>query len=153
MKLVRNLLLIALLLAGVFEVFAGRTYVRGYYRKNGTYVSGHYRNTKSSGYSSSYSKSSYTRSTYTKSTYSGPRISVVKGRRPGQGPRAFSKSMKLKKYQQQGGRCAHCGKFGSMSQMDADHIRPYSKGGSTSWSNLQILCQTCNRSKGNRYSH
>ena len=71
----------------------------------------------------------------------------------GQSPRNFSKGMKAKKLQQQGGRCAHCGKFGSMKDMEADHIIPYSKGGRTSWSNLQILCRTCNRSNGNRYSH
>jgi len=35
-------------------------------------------------------------------------------------------------------------------EMDADHVSPWSKGGSTSPENCQMLCKTHNRSKGNR---
>lgn len=83
-----------------------------------------------------------------------PFYKPLRGRRPhNPDKRIFSYSMKLRKYRAQGGRCAHCGRHGSISQMEADHIVPYSKGGRTTWSNLQILCRRCNRSKGNRYSH
>ena len=34
-----------------------------------------------------------------------------------------------------------------------DLLEPYSKGGKTEYSNLQMLCAPCNRSKGNRYSY
>ncbi|MDQ1249708.1 MAG: hypothetical protein QG597_4084 [Actinomycetota bacterium] len=34
--------------------------------------------------------------------------------------------------------------------MDADHVTAWSKGGSTSLSNLTMLCVPHNRSKGNR---
>jgi len=34
--------------------------------------------------------------------------------------------------------------------MDADHVTAWSKGGSTSLSNLTMLCVTHNRAKGNR---
>ena len=36
------------------------------------------------------------------------------------------------------------------SEMDADHVTAWSKGGATDKSNCQMLCKTHNRSKGNR---
>jgi len=36
------------------------------------------------------------------------------------------------------------------SDMDADHVTAWSKGGATDLANLTMLCQTHNRSKGNR---
>ena len=37
---------------------------------------------------------------------------------------------------------------------EADHIIPYSQGGTTTIDNLQITCRSCNRSKGsNSESH
>ncbi len=41
-------------------------------------------------------------------------------------------------------------KIWSISEMDADHISAWSKGGATSASNCEMLCKTHNRSKGNR---
>lgn len=46
--------------------------------------------------------------------------------------------------------CAHCGKKFRASQVDIDHIKPKSRGGSDNPKNLQVLCQHCNRSKGNK---
>ena len=37
-----------------------------------------------------------------------------------------------------------------LSEMDADHVTAWSKGGSTNISNCQMLCKTHNRAKGNR---
>ena len=37
-----------------------------------------------------------------------------------------------------------------LSEMDADHVTAWSKGGSTDISNCQMLCKTHNRSKGNK---
>ena len=37
-----------------------------------------------------------------------------------------------------------------ISEMDADHVTAWSKGGSTDISNCQMLCKTHNRAKGNR---
>lgn len=37
-----------------------------------------------------------------------------------------------------------------ISEMDADHVTPWSKGGSTNIDNCEILCKTHNRAKGNR---
>ena len=37
-----------------------------------------------------------------------------------------------------------------LNEMDADHVTAWSRGGSTSASNCQMLCQTHNRAKGNK---
>ena len=37
-----------------------------------------------------------------------------------------------------------------MSEMDADHVTAWSKGGSTDISNCTMLCKTHNRAKGNK---
>jgi 5-methylcytosine-specific restriction endonuclease McrA len=41
-------------------------------------------------------------------------------------------------------------KIWSLSEMDADHVAAWSKGGATSAKNCQMLCKTHNRAKGNR---
>ena len=54
--------------------------------------------------------------------------------------------------------CSHCAighdankeKIWSLSEMDADHVSAWSKGGTTSAKNCQMLCKTHNRAKGNR---
>jgi hypothetical protein len=49
-----------------------------------------------------------------------------------------------------GGRCALCGATKRERPLDVDHIVPRSRGGKTELANLQVLCSTCNRTKGNR---
>ena len=51
--------------------------------------------------------------------------------------------------------CALCNdvnktKIWKLSEMDADHVTAWSKGGSTDIKNCQMLCKTHNRAKGNR---
>ena len=54
--------------------------------------------------------------------------------------------------------CPHCAighdanksKIWKLSEMDADHVTAWSKGGATSTENCQMLCKTHNRAKGNR---
>lgn len=43
------------------------------------------------------------------------------------------------------GRCALCG---SQRNLEFDHIIPFSHGGSSTARNIQLLCESCNRSKG-----
>ncbi len=64
--------------------------------------------------------------------------------------RKFDESDKETAYAECGGKCAHCGKVFEIGEMEADHIVPWSKGGRTEYSNLQMLCKECNRRKGNR---
>ena len=64
--------------------------------------------------------------------------------------RAFTDSMKLSAFTRQKGVCPMCGKTFPLEQMHADHIKPWSKGGHTTPDNCQMLCHTCNFTKGNK---
>ena len=64
--------------------------------------------------------------------------------------RAFSDSMKQKAFEIQDGICRSCGKEFEISEMDADHITPWSEGGKTIEENCQLLCKPCNRRKSNK---
>jgi len=44
-----------------------------------------------------------------------------------------------------GGRCVKCG---SNQRLEFDHVIPVAMGGANTARNLQLLCETCNRSKG-----
>lgn len=46
-----------------------------------------------------------------------------------------------------GGRCCMCG---AKEELEFDHIIPLSKGGATSFRNLQLLCKTCNIRKSDK---
>ena len=48
------------------------------------------------------------------------------------------------------GHDANKAKIWKFDEMDADHVAAWSKGGSTTPDNCQMLCKTHNRSKGNR---
>lgn len=48
------------------------------------------------------------------------------------------------------GHDANKSKIWSLSEMDADHVTAWSKGGATDIKNCQMLCKTHNRAKGNR---
>ena len=45
------------------------------------------------------------------------------------------------------GRCARCG---NRENLEYDHIVPVTKGGGNTERNIELLCQDCNRAKGNR---
>lgn len=61
--------------------------------------------------------------------------------------RTFTDNMKVASYERQKGICSKCGKHFELSEMEADHITPWSKGGKTNAENCQMLCQSCNRRK------
>lgn len=64
--------------------------------------------------------------------------------------RTFSEKDKQKMFQTQGGVCPRCTKTFEFSQMDADHVVPWSAGGTTTLSNGQMLCRRCNNEKSDK---
>ena len=61
--------------------------------------------------------------------------------------RAFTERQKLLAYEKQKGVCVKCEKRFDFTQMQGDHIVPWSKGGKTNDENCQMLCQRCNGQK------
>lgn len=69
--------------------------------------------------------------------------------------RAFTEAQKRRAYERQGHKCPCCVKNGidteyAYNEMQGDHIIPWSRGGRTIDSNLQMLCQKCNNDKSNQ---
>lgn len=62
--------------------------------------------------------------------------------------RRFPPHIKRKIYEKQKGICEGCKTHFKFSQMQADHIEPWSKGGSTKLDNCRMLCENCNNKKG-----
>lgn len=58
-------------------------------------------------------------------------------------------SVRMAVWRRDGGRCAHCG---SREKLEYDHIIPVSEGGSSTERNIELLCESCNRSKGRKIS-
>ena len=71
-----------------------------------------------------------------------PKPKPVKPRR-----KAIPRAIQREVWQRDGGKCVECD---SKAKLCFDHIVPFSKGGSNTVRNLQLLCERCNLSKGNR---
>lgn len=63
--------------------------------------------------------------------------------------RKFTENQKREIYEKQDHKCKKCDREFDITEMDADHITPWSKGGKTVLENCQILCKECNRRKSN----
>ena len=61
-----------------------------------------------------------------------------------------SNRMRFSIYERDGNRCRKCGKSGWHHDLEIDHIIPISKGGKSTYENLQTLCRECNLEKGSR---
>lgn len=60
---------------------------------------------------------------------------------------AIPRTVQREVWQRDGGRCVECG---TKEKLCFDHIVPFSRGGSNTTRNIQLLCERCNLSKGNR---
>ena len=59
--------------------------------------------------------------------------------------RLATKQQKALLYILQDGQCVGCG--GRLDEFEADHVIPWSLGGSTNTENLQLLCKPCHLTK------
>lgn len=64
--------------------------------------------------------------------------------RSGWGSRHISDKVRREVWIRDGGKCRCCG---STDAIEYDHIIPVSRGGSSDFSNIQLLCRRCNRKK------
>jgi hypothetical protein len=64
--------------------------------------------------------------------------------------RAFTDKMKREAYERQKGKCKFCKKEFDISEMEADHIKPWHEGGKTNAENCQMLCKQDNRTKSGK---
>lgn len=63
--------------------------------------------------------------------------------------RQFTDAQKREAYERQKGICPVCTQHFSISEMEADHITPWSLGGRTVPDNCKMLCKEDNRRKSN----
>jgi hypothetical protein len=61
--------------------------------------------------------------------------------------RRISQQVMDKVWNRDNGRCISCG---SNQKLEFDHIIPFSKGGSNTYRNIQLLCESCNRQKSSK---
>lgn len=64
--------------------------------------------------------------------------------------RAFSDNQKREAYERQKGICVVCKQHFELSEMEADHRKPWHEGGKTSAENCQMLCKEDNRKKSGK---
>jgi len=64
--------------------------------------------------------------------------------------RAFSEKEKREAYERQKGVCVKCKKKFNISEMEADHVKPWREGGKTNAANCQMLCKDDNRRKSGK---
>ena len=61
--------------------------------------------------------------------------------------RTISQHVRREVWRRDMGRCVKCG---SQERLEYDHIIPFSKGGSNTVRNIELLCESCNRKKSNK---
>ena len=61
--------------------------------------------------------------------------------------RQFTDNQKREAYERQKGICPVCGEHFELDEMEADHTKPWSKGGHTNAANCRMLCADDNRKK------
>jgi len=69
------------------------------------------------------------------------------GKRGEKPSRKISQTVQDKVWRRDEGKCQKCG---SKEKLEFDHIIPFSKGGANTYRNIQLLCESCNRSKSDK---
>jgi hypothetical protein len=64
--------------------------------------------------------------------------------------RAFTDKQKREAFERQKGICSKCREKFELSEMEADHIKPWHEGGKTTAENCQMLCKHDNRTKSGK---
>ena len=59
----------------------------------------------------------------------------------------IAEAVRIEVWRRDGGRCSRCG---SRESLEYDHIVPLARGGSNTARNVELLCEKCNRSKGDK---
>ena len=80
---------------------------------------------------------------YGRNPFSGILIGGISQSRKKDSRRAFSKTQKTEIWDRQKGKCARCHKPLKMATVEYDHVKQYSRGGSTRTSNGRALCKNC----------
>ncbi|WP_298502154.1 HNH endonuclease [uncultured Methanobrevibacter sp.] len=73
--------------------------------------------------------------------YCGKQLSTRTGRQP------IPRKLRHQVFQRDGYRCRECGATNKQTRLHVDHIKPVAKGGTNDLSNLQTLCEDCNKAK------
>ena len=73
--------------------------------------------------------------------YCGNKLSTRTGRQP------IPRKLRHQVFQRDNYRCRECGATNKQTRLHVDHIVPVAKGGTNDLSNLQTLCEACNRAK------
>ena len=73
--------------------------------------------------------------------YCGSSLSTREGRK------SIPRRLRHQVFQRDGYRCRECGATNKQTRLHVDHIKPVAKGGTNDLSNLQTLCEDCNRAK------
>lgn len=62
-----------------------------------------------------------------------------------------SNKLRFEILERDGYKCRYCGRGEDECSLQIDHIKPISKGGKSTYDNLQTLCEDCNKQKDNKY--
>lgn len=84
---------------------------------------------------------------YTMSPKGEPVIGRVRIKKENYRSRRISQEVVDAVWNRDGGKCIQCS---SNENLEFDHIIPFSKGGANTYRNIQLLCESCNRSKSAR---